>query len=361
MELAFRITAARRRLGTRAKRSVGFTLVELLVVIAIIGVLVALLLPAVQSARESARRSTCVNNMRQVALALVHHHDAKGHFPHGTYNIMTVAPQTPAPYNGRQDRRCWMHDMLPYMEQQALYAKFDAFLKVGGSAYNFPECHTPIESLMCPSDPTNPKVVTYSRSTAGVTGPPPSLDGLGASQGFHGNYITCSGEQSFTPAIPGLPSPPGSSMHLSGIFFPLSKVGAKDVTDGLSRTALVSELILSPDSEDDDLRGRYYNPIEGNVNFTTFYPPNSPVADKVNWLSKNAVFEAPALACTTCFTSGSHLTARSYHEGGVNFAAADGSVHFMSDEVDLLVYRGYGTRAGTSIRPDFTNELGSLP
>jgi hypothetical protein len=150
-------------------------------------------------------------------------------------------------------------------------------------------------------------------------------------------------------------------MGLSGIFFAVSKVGAKDITDGLSRTALVSELILSPDGEDDDVRGRYYNPIEGNVNFTTFYPPNSPVSDKVNWLSKNAVPEAPALACTTCLNSGSHLTARSYHVGGVNFAAADGSVHYMSNDVDLLVYRGYGTRAGTIMKPDFTNELGSIP
>src|SRR5687768_12884624 len=86
----------------------AFTLVELLVVIAIIGVLVAMLLPAVQAARESARRSACVNNMRQVALALISYHDAKGRFPHGTYNVMTVAPATPAPYSGRQDRRCWM-------------------------------------------------------------------------------------------------------------------------------------------------------------------------------------------------------------------------------------------------------------
>jgi prepilin-type processing-associated H-X9-DG protein len=204
--------------------------------------------------------------------------------------------------------------------------------------------------------------MSYSRSTEGVVGPPPSLDGLGASQGFHGNYITCSGEQSFTPAFPGLPSPPNSSMHLSGIFFALSKISAKDITDGLSRTAFVSELILSPDSEDDDTRGRYYNPIEGNVNFTTQYPPNSPLADRVNWLSKNPVYEAPAVACTTCFNvGGSHLTARSYHDGGVNLAAADGSVRFVSNDIDLLTYRGFGTRAGTIMRPDFTNELGDMP
>jgi prepilin-type processing-associated H-X9-DG protein len=82
----------------------------------------------------------------------------------------------------------------------------------------------------------------------------------------------------------------------------------------------------------------------------------------VNWLSANPVYEAPAIACTTCFSvGGSHLTVRSYHEGGVNFAAADGSVRFLSDDIDLLTYRGFGTRAGTSIRPDYTNELGGMP
>jgi len=335
--------------------------VELLVVIAIIGVLVALLLPAVQAAREAARRSSCTNNMRQVALALLLHHDAKRAFPHGTYNYITDDTATPAPYKGRQNRRCWMHDMLPYMEQQALYERFDTFMKTHTQAYDFPECHTQIEALMCPSDPTNPKVVTFSNSTAGVTGPPPAYDGQGASQGFHGNYITCSGEQYFNPYGPGL-TRPYSSAQLDGLFFAVSKIRSKDITDGASHTAMVSELILSPDSEDDDVRGRYYNPIEGNVNFTTLYPPNSPSADRVNWLTKTPVPEAPAMACTTCFfNTDSYLTVRSYHVGGVNLAAADGSVHFIPNEIDYLVFRGFGTRAGVSIRGSVTNEIGDMP
>jgi prepilin-type N-terminal cleavage/methylation domain-containing protein/prepilin-type processing-associated H-X9-DG protein len=344
----------------RADARLAFTLVELLVVIAIIGALVALLLPAVQAARESARQSTCANNMRQVSLALLLHHEAKGVFPHGTYNVITDDVSTPAPYNGRQNRRCWMHDMLPYMEQHALYQRFDNFMKTHTQAYDFPECHTVIEALMCPSDPANPKVVTYSNSTPGVSGPPPSYDGLGASQGFHGNFITCSGERHFNPSGPGL-KPPFSSMDLAGIFFAVSKISMKHITDGASKTALVSELILSPEASDDDVRGRYYNPIEGNVNFTTLYPPNTPTADRINWLSKDAVTEAPAFPCTACFVSDAYLSARSYHPGGVNFAAADGSIHFMPNDVDFLVYRGFGTRAGSSTRFDQTNELGEMP
>jgi prepilin-type N-terminal cleavage/methylation domain-containing protein/prepilin-type processing-associated H-X9-DG protein len=338
----------------------GFTLVELLVVIAIIGILVALLLPAVQSAREAARRSTCNNNLRQVATALLLHHDTMRAFPHGTYNIVTEDILTPAPYNGRQSRRCWMHDMLPYMEEQTLYDQFNSFMETSLQAYDFPECHTVIDTLMCPSDPANPKVITFSHSSPGVTGGPTALDGIAAGQGFHGNYITCSGEKSFNPSGPGL-KPPFSSADLSGLFFAVSKVNAKQITDGASHTAMVSELILSPDTLDDDLRGRYYNPIEGNVNFVTLYPPNTPTADRVNWLSKHAVPEAPAFPCTKCFISDAYLSVRSYHTGGVNMAAADGSVHFIPDEIDLLVYRGFGTRASNPLKAGFTNEVGSMP
>src|SRR5476649_109225 len=97
----------------------GFTLVELLVVIAIIGILIALLLPAVQAARESARRMHCGNNIKQVGLALHNFCAAKGSFPHGTYNLIDDYPAaTPPPYNGYNERRCWMHDILPFLDEE---------------------------------------------------------------------------------------------------------------------------------------------------------------------------------------------------------------------------------------------------
>src|SRR5690242_18822009 len=119
-----------------AGRRLAFTLVELLVVIAIIGILVSMLLPAVQSAREAARRLQCSTRMREVALAMHQHHNSFKHFPHGTYNYIDGTHYTPPPYGTddgkgntgagphRMDRRCWMQDILPFLEQSNLYAEF---------------------------------------------------------------------------------------------------------------------------------------------------------------------------------------------------------------------------------------------
>jgi prepilin-type N-terminal cleavage/methylation domain-containing protein len=331
----------------------AFTLVELLVVIAIIGILVALLLPAIQAARAAARRTQCINNMRQVGLALFNHHEARRRFPHGTYNwIDTLVPADP--YGSKENRRCWFHDIMPYFEESALFQQFAEHQNKGGVAYDFPLCSTPIPMFMCPEDPTNPKTVTWSFSSVGVIGPPPSLDGKGPSQGFSGNYVTCSGNGFFNPGPP-LGKPPAyrNSAKLNGIFFAVSKISTKDITDGTSHTAMVSELILSPDEIDDDIRGRYYNPCGGAANFTTLYPPNTSVPDKINWLSARAVPEAPAFPCTRCFTQDLYLSARSLHVGGVNMLAADGSTHFIPNEIDPVVYKGFGSRNGA--------EEGSMP
>jgi len=314
--------------STRAAR--GFTLVELLVVIAIIGLLVALLLPAVQAAREAARRSQCTNNLKQAGLALLNHHDAKRVFPKGTYNVIDDPSETP------QNRRSWMQDLLPFMEEDALYQQFVPYMKAGGSALGFPQNITVVPTLMCPSEPLNPKLKTFNGG--GGTG-----NGVTGSQGFSGNVVACAGS--------GYLNPGGSANSIkpklvNGLLFAKSGIRIKDVVDGASHTALTGEIILSPDEKDNDIRGRYYNPTHGGVLFTTLYTPNPSVPDRVNWCSANPVREAPCIPSQGPDLGNLYMSLRSYHSGGVNMGLADGSVRFIADDVDPYTYKALGSRNG---------------
>jgi prepilin-type N-terminal cleavage/methylation domain-containing protein/prepilin-type processing-associated H-X9-DG protein len=310
----------------------AFTLIELLVVIAIIGILIGLLLPAVQKVRESAARLKCQNHVKQLGLALHHYHDGHGFFPHGNYNYLDSTPNTPPPYNNLQDRRCWMQDILPYLEQDALFKEFDAFMARGGHALDFPRNTTVLPTLMCPSDPLGPKLRTWNPG-----------GGEGNSQGFSGNYILSAGSEYFNEG--GIEN----STRLNGMFFALSRVHLTDVTDGTSNTAMSSELILSPDTRDNDIRGRYYNPAHGGVLFSTRIPPNTLVPDQLNWCSSFPVPRAP------CIWTGVNMfvSARSYHAGGVNLGLADGSVRYISDSINPVTYKALGSRNGGEVPGDY--------
>jgi prepilin-type N-terminal cleavage/methylation domain-containing protein/prepilin-type processing-associated H-X9-DG protein len=303
----------------------GFTLIELLVVITIIGILIALLLPAVNSIRATARKLECSSNMRNIALALVNHETQYKHFPHGVYNYLDSTFKTPAPYNDWQDRRCWMHQALPFLEQAALYDLFNEHMKVNKSALAFEQSDTVIPVLMCPSDSTSPKTHTF-------------WGGLGKaeSQGFSGNMIVCAGSEYFNEG--GVEN----SAKLNGMFFAQSKVRNASILDGASNTIMVSELILSPDTDSHDIRGRYYNPAHGGVLFSTRVTPNTLVPDRLNWCGKTPVARAP------CIYTGQNMfvSARSFHSGGVNVAMAGGSCHFVTNEIDADVYSALGTRNG---------------
>src|SRR5689334_11875890 len=185
--MAFRLQSAKvctsladRRHRTSDRRA--FTLVELLVVIAIIGILVALLLPAVQAAREAARRGQCTNNVKQVALAILNYESTKKQLPRGTYNyIDSTAHGTAPPYgsfNGmgagspdaskdKFDRRSWFQDVLSFVEENSLSDAFEAFMNKPlawgpyPSAFDFDKASTVVPTFTCPSDLVSPKTHTF--------------------------------------------------------------------------------------------------------------------------------------------------------------------------------------------------------
>jgi prepilin-type N-terminal cleavage/methylation domain-containing protein len=225
----------------RRQRRRGFTLIELLVVIAIIGVLVGLLLPAVQTAREAARRSSCQNNLKQIGLGLLNHESAKKAFPAG-YSYFN---------NGGERCWGWATFILPYMEQLSLYEQLDPENRKlhdvcvsAASAADKAALQTPIPGYRCPSD------ITPNLNT---------LQGFGSSQPFAiatANYIGSAGNQVVSGSDATYPNgyaAPYKDFDCGGIFFgivdrkaspagrgPLG-VKVKDIVDGQSKTLLTGE------------------------------------------------------------------------------------------------------------------------
>lgn len=321
-----------RRVNARQR---AFTLVELLVVIAIIGILVALLLPAVQSAREAARRSQCLNNTKQIALAMLMYESANKHVPFGQNQDLAIIS------NANKTKQNWFQELLPYVEEGSLREVFDQHLAAGGESWWTPERWQAIPLFMCPSDPASPKQVTggWSQSPGGD---------LQNSQGWHGNYVACAGSTVFNPRTM---DPFGRD--LDGIFYANSDTRLAEITDGTSHTLLLGELVLVHDQavgtqasggdsgvQRHDLRGRYWNTHQGNSLFSTRYPPNTSVGDRLTWCIDES--QAP---CQSLGTDNLVISLRSYHPGGVHAARADGSADFVSDFVDLLVYNALGSRA----------------
>ena len=299
----------------------GFTLVELLVVIAIIGILIALLLPAVQAAREAARRSQCTNNLKQLGLAMHNYHDTHKVFPYGYRGSGTF-----------HDRGTWMQQMLPYIEQGPLYDKYmaDGQHYVMDSPRGIKD--VVIGSLTCPSDGEAPG----QGGGGGPRGAPADVPG------FQGNYVVCTGDTN-----------PGTGGGLRGIFYYHSKTKFAYIYDGTSNTLLASEVIIRPYNTSwgwGGGGGYWGGAPHASYGFTTVEPPNSPLSDQVYACKSTTHPEAP---CTSVAGGTRYNYARSYHPGGVNVALADGSIRFVSETINLITWRSLGTRAGEEVLGEF--------
>jgi len=322
----------------------GFTLVELLVVIAIIGVMIGLLLPAVQAARESGRRSACSNNLKQIGLGLHMHLDAKNKFPSGHYWPKDDWGAREAP---------WTAYILPYIEP-TLTATID-WTSPFGQASNSPPHNAEIAkarpaSFSCPSNAAVELVLAndsgqkcYARGTYAAN------NGLGPMTEKDLSSLPVT--RSRTVSVGGSPvTVTGAS--LAGAFYLNSFLKAKDFSDGLSKTAFVSEIIAVPG---DDFRGLLQYP-EG-VLYHHDTTPNSAVPDRIRGAFCVSVANAP---CTTGYSSWADrsltMTARSAHPGGVQLLLADGSVRFAGDSVFLGIWQALSTPsaiAGEAASMDF--------
>ena len=329
----------------------GFTLVELLVVITIIGILMALLLPAVQAAREAARRVQCQNNLKQIGIGFNNYHTTHGTFPPGSIHdqIGTVHPFTPPQWIS------YMHMLLPFMEQQAFYDNTMTVLTLGlvhTDPWNlaWPESTqgVSVSSYLCPSDGLGTRNGLYNIDPVelGFDAPPQDVyktNYLGFFSGLNDNrQWTLPYETGMSTADP----EPAEYRHM---FRTYHGRRIAQIHDGTSKTMALAEYLTG--AHEGNGRGA---PFTCRAGFALMYPtltPNSTAPDVLN--SADSQFcDGPIgqpklnLPCQVA-SSFSYASPRSRHPGGVNVVMCDGSVHFVGNAVDLMgVWRPMATVDG---------------
>jgi prepilin-type N-terminal cleavage/methylation domain-containing protein len=294
----------------------GFTLVELLVVIAIIGALVALLLPAVQSAREAARRSQCLSQLKQVGLAMHNYENTYSRLPVGAYGCCWGT---------------WQVSILPYVEQGTLANLYVMDRKFGvpvddarySHAANLPVTTRRLKVLTCPSD-TNPQ----RTANQGIT--------------YH-NYVVNFGntiyDQSDFAGVKFLGAP---FFEVTGPQTAKPGVRFAEITDGLSNTLMMAETVQG---QAGDLRG--FSWWRGGAVFQGYQGPNSSIPDCLyagGQCSPNHHLNPPCIVATA--STPTMMASRSRHAGGVQTAMCDGSTRFISNNVAIGVWRALTSSAG---------------
>lgn len=312
-----------RAIHFRVRRA--FTLVELLVVIAIIGVLVALLLPAVQTAREAARRTRCQNNLKQIGLAVHSHHDVLGEMPRGMSPITGMS---------------WHVHILPYIEQTALFTSMDTTTANGQHGFtnrNNPHGLTIVPAYQCTSCPFKRQPMNAPHHTNGPsdlipanTGEPPAIPhyyGVNGPRGAVGTVGATGGSNYPT----GTRTHEGVPAATSGIFQRDEMIRMARITDGLSNTMMIAEMSwVAP-----VFGTRYRSWIRGGdeVVNPAYYVSGRNVTNPINGMLK-ANFISPY----------NDMPFGSMHPGGMNACFGDGSVRYMQQNVSMSTYRAIASR-----------------
>jgi len=334
----------------------AFTLVELLVVIAIVGILIALLLPAIQSARESARRVQCQNSLKQIGVALANHESAHKRFPSGQ---VAQAHPTSASHPHTFYRWSALAQLLPYMEQQKLKDLLDLsqplYMPLPGypiSQVNARGISQILPEFLCPNDEGQ-----RVRSDMGPT-----------------NYAVCAGSG----------AEGGTPFDADGIFYVNSRTTYASITDGTSHTIAASESLIGADTPQNlgvfsnispertyrfvigfsavaDLTDarcagtNLYNSVSSSGNdprgfawcsgeyrcalYNHYYPPNATILDCIT-----SVVVDPTPPPDRLYSAFGWRSARSLHPGGVNVLLADGSVRFVEETIDPTLWKNLSTR-----------------
>ncbi|MCC9605547.1 DUF1559 domain-containing protein [Blastopirellula sp. JC732] len=300
----------------RSQNRPGFTLVELLVVIAIIGVLIALLLPAVQQAREAARRMSCSNNLKQLGLALHNYHDTHLVFPYGRSGAAEgsgLGSPNPQLYRSQTG----LTALLPFIEQKALYDTID-FNAGFGDPVNWGKYQPRVEAFLCPSNPQD-EGVSYTGS----------IPGDDDCWGTHYVPVAHSGRNGVVARD--LASSVG--YRKDGLFYLNSKNGFRDIVDGTTNTLAIAESVGNkPGSHRLWGWGTYSGGMGTSGGINANFPNLSGWA-----FSGNDAFNGPS----------------SYHPGGCQAVLADGSVRFIAETIQLSTLLDLTTIKGNEVVPEY--------